>query len=293
MARRRKEVAARMGGLFDWLDVLGPEPEPESGQKKPKGLPAPGSRLPALRRGEERGLIPTPPKETLAEKLLSIFDIFGPEEKRETLPARIEEPQLPARAEEREGVWDVLFEPSPEVEERPVYEIFRPPPEEIRALETRYQFVHPGVTRIPYGEKEWEFPTVDEMARHLSKKIDLEKVFRELGEMRSTEGYEDLLADAAFRGIPLYTPVSVIDDRNFFTDFADFYGIPWSVVERYSTKEDLKRDILNTMGIILTEAFEYLKPDYLPGFFTVDYNSDDGRFWLYYIEPWIGRLPGP
>jgi hypothetical protein len=288
MARRRKEPVARMDGLLDWLDIFGPEPE--KGKKPPPGLPAPGSRLPALRK-EERGLVPLPPKETLADKLLSLFDAFGPS-KKPGLPAQIEEEtRLPAPAP-TERVWDVLFEEASE-EETPIYEMFQPSAAEAAPTSTRYHFFGPQeIAKIPYGEGRWSFPSVDQMAEHLARMIDLGRIFRELGESRSTYGYQDLLADAAYRGYPLYTPISVIDDRNFFTDFAQFYGIPWSVVEGYRTNEEFKRDILSRMGITLTEAFEALKPDFLPGFFAVELNTEDNKHWLFYVEPWIGKLPG-
>jgi hypothetical protein len=279
-----------MAGLLDWLDIFGPEAEK---QKEPSlhALPAPkGSLLPALR-PEERGLIQRPEQRTLKEKFLSIFDVFGPSEGKESsLPVLFEEKAQPLTESEKQP-WDVMFQPSAE-EEAAAFEMFQPSsPSEGRF--PKYQFVRQGIPAVPYEGTEWGFPDVQQMAEHISGLINLDRVFMELGESRSTEGYQERLADAAFRGIPLYTPISIIDNKNFYTDFSEFYGIPWQLVEQVRSPEDFKREFLAPLGAILTEAFEMVKPEYLPGFFTVDYNSQDGKYWLYYVEPWLGRIPGP
>lgn len=290
MPGRRKSRSVKMAGLLDWLDIFGPEAEK---QKEPSlhALPAPkGSLLPAPR-PEERGLVQRPEGGTLKEKLLSILDIFGPSEGKETsLPVVFEEKAQPLTEAEK-APWDVMFEPSAE-EEAPAFEMFQPPsPSEGRF--PKYQFVRQGIPAVPYEGTDWGFPDVQQMAEHISGLINLDRVFMELGESRSTDGYQERLADAAFRGIPLYTPISIIDNKNFYTDFSEFYGIPWQLVEQVRSPEDFKREFLAPLGAILTEAFEMVKPEYLPGFFTVDYNSQDGKYWLYYVEPWLGRIPGP
>lgn len=298
---RRKEYTPRMSGLFDFLD-----PSKEGsifdafGGKRAKGkapekalpeihaLPAPKSQLP-VQRQEERGLIS--PREGFKEKFLSIFDVFGPAEmtpfKAPTLlPEEIRETPR-EMTQEKAAPWEAMFEPS---QERPIFEAAPARQEEVSP---RYRFVGSGITRIPYGEAEWKLPTVEQMAEHLAGVIDLDIVFDELGGSRMTSGYQDLIAEAAFRGVPLYTPVSVIDDKNFYTDFATFYGIPWAIVESMPSKEEFVSRLLNPLSLLLTEAFEAIKPEYLPGFFTVDYNIEDGKYWLFYVEPWLGRLPGP
>lgn len=298
---RRKENVARMGGLFDFLDpskegsifdAFGKKPEKPRKEQRPDlpALPAPkGSFLPAL--PEERRGGALIPKETIKEKLLSIFEAFGPAEeaRHETAPlipeAIRETPQ--EMTSESGTMWEAMFAPTPE-EQRPIFEAVP-----VRQDRPKYRFVSPQITKIPYGaEKEWEFPTLAQMAENLKSKIDLSTVFEELIGNRMTSGYMELLAEAAFRGIPLYTPITVIDDKNFYTDFAEFYGIPWSVMESAGTKEELLANLLRPLGHLLTETFELIKPDMLPGFFTVDYNGQDGKYWLFYVEPWLGRLPG-
>jgi hypothetical protein len=293
----RRKGKSQMAGIFDFLDpskegsifeAFGSKPskKPEKPLSQLPALPAPKSQLP-IPRPEERGL--SIPKESVKEKLLSIFDVFGPTEMTVAKPA----PLLPEEVREsqrevakREEPWEVMFEPSPEQPLSPI-------PVRPEEVSPRYRFIGPSITRIPYGEREWGFPSAIEMAHHLEEIIDLDTVFDELYGSRLTSGYQDLLAEAAFHGVPLYTPISVIDDKNFFTDFAGFYGIPWSVVETMPSKEEFISRLLNPLSLVLTEAFEAMKPEFLPGFFTVAYNAHDGKYWLYYVEPWLGRLPGP
>lgn len=261
---------------FDMFDIFGRKPEEKP---RPQGLPAPKSRLPALRK-EGGAIIPAPRKETLKEKFLSIFQGFGPKEETKNLP-------IPVEAEETEkgSPWEMMFSPSPEQEGRPIYEVQR-------GESPRYEFVHSGIRKIPYGEQEWDFPSVELMAAQLRSKMDVDGIFGKLGDIRSTEGYQDLLAEYAFRGAPLYTPLDIIDRENFYTDFAYFYDIPWSVVEAYPGGSFLT-EVIRPLNIILTEAFELIKPEFLPGFFMVDIDQASGKHWLYYVEPWLGRLPGP
>lgn len=296
---RRKENTVGMGGLFDFLD-----PSKEGsifdafGKKPPKGrkeedapilpaLPAPkGSQLPVVREERGGGLIPE--KGTLKERLLSIFEPFGPPSEEPSRAALIPEEikETPQEMISESGtMWEAMFTPSPET--RPVYEAVP-----VREDRPKYRFVSSQITKIPYGQSEWKFPTLVQMAENLKTKIDLNQVFTELGESRLTSGYQELLAEAAFRGFPLYMPITVIDDKNFYTDFAEFYGIPWSVMESSGSKEEIMANLIRPLGYLLTETFEVIKPDFLPGFFTVDYNGQDGKYWLFYVEPWLGRLPG-
>jgi hypothetical protein len=270
---RRTEKRARMSGLLDIFDVFGPKPEKK---RELPGLPAPKEQLPSVR--EER-LPAQKKKESLKEQLLSIFDVFGPR-KEEMLPAeRVEKKESP-----KEAPWEMMFEPS--AEEKPIFEVYQP--EE----KPKYKFVHSGIARIPYEAENWNFPSSpEEMASYISGRLDVQAIFRELGESRETPGYQDLLAEYAFRGLPLYTPIIEIDPRNYYTDFAEFYSIPWSIVERYP-EEIFRKEIVQPLNMFLSEAFEIMKPEYLPGFFTVDMDGETGKHWLYYVEPWLGRLPG-
>lgn len=279
---RRKESVVALGGIFDFLDpskegsIFDAFSKPTNTRKEKKefpALPAPKSSLPAVRKTE--GALTELKKEKLKEKILSLFMPPLPEVK-ET-----------RRAVAPEAPWEVMFSKS---KDQPA--LYEEIPAERTEPISRHQFIDTGLKRIPYGGP-WEAPDIQTMVDHLSEKVDLESVFQNLLENRSMPYYQDVLAEAAFRGIPLYVPISIIDDKNFFTDFADFYGIPWSVVERMSSPEEFFVKVLSPLSIVLTEAFEVLKPDGLPGFFTVDHNGTDGHYWLYYVEPWLGRLPGP
>lgn len=297
-----------MSGLFDWLkpskegslfDIFGPpkSKRKEEGPALP-ALPAPKSQLPTVHREN----LPSP-KRSIKEKLLSIFD-FMPPAKKEGSGLILREKFLPpslipaqdSRMVEppRESPWEAMFS-EPSEEERPLREMFshEPVQEPSQGEVSRYEFIH-GIKRLPYahGAEPWSLPSYEELAQHLESKIDLEKVFEQLEADRSTQAYQDLLVESTFNGVPLYTPITVIDDKNLFTDFADFYGITWNVVEQIKDEEEFHA-LLRDLNMVLTEALETLKPEGLPGFFTIGYNAQKMNHWLYYVEPWMGRIPGP
>jgi hypothetical protein len=291
MAGRKKGRHVQMAGLFDWLDIFSPLPEQKRGADLP-ALPAPKS-LPVVRK-EERGIIERPTGRTLKEQVVSLFDIFGPpakgvEDTRITAPVEAGREISPGFKEmmfpihDEEGELPDIFE---EVgEERPIR--IQVPPE-------RYEFIRVGpgeVKRIPYESGEWMFPSEGEMAEHLERIIDFDKVFEEVYESTFTDDYQDRLTESVGQGIPLYTPLFKIDDRNLYSDFAEFYGIPWALVEQVRSPDEFKAQFLNPLGFILTEVFEAKKTKPLGGFFSVAYNGQDGKYWLYYVEPWLGRLP--
>lgn len=265
----RKSRSIRMSGLFDWLDSL------KSKRKAPTSsliaLPAPGSGLPA-QLPEKKSLIERAPTRALKERLTSALNFFS-------VPSQgLIRPEGKALSKEptKKLSWDLRFEP--EEEEIP-HELLAPAQEDV--------LIMPGRTQESRG---WAFPDMHGMATQLANQLDLHGIFDGLLRMRENPEYEEALADQTSRGAPLYTPVSVIDDNNFYVDFGAFYGIPDEIVESMRTPEEFQRDYLSPLGLLLTQTFEEIQPEGLPGFFVVDYNSQDGKYWLFYGEPWVGSL---
>jgi hypothetical protein len=270
----RKPRAHRMSGLFDFFDAL------RSKGKKPQenlpALPAPKTGLPAIV-PEQHGLIQRAPTKALKERLLSALDFFS-------VPSQGLAPAgEPPKEAPKKSSWDLRIEPEEEPEEIS-HELLAPEGEEEEEAE-----VLPGYDRSPEG---WAFPDIDDMVALLRERLDIEGIFQGLLRMRTDPAYEEALAHLTSQGVPLYTPVSIIDERNFYHDFARFYGIPEQVLGAVGSPEEFVRDYLTPLGLVLTQAMDELKPEDLPGFFTVDYNSQDGKYWLFYVEPWLGRLPG-
>lgn len=275
MARRTRP---ELSGIFDFL--------------KPKAGP---TGLPALQKEETQ--LPARYEEPAQKK--SMFAVFAPKPEKAQkamVPVEPKEPAAPSKP-----FWEMMFRPSQEAQkpQKPqasMFEFMAPAEPEPVQEYPRYQFVQ-GPKKLPYGSPSaWEVPFPNAMAERLANRLDLDAIFNHLEETRQTDEYQDNLADYSYRGLPLYTPIDIIDDKNLYTDFADFYGIPWSVVEEYANHPDGERlfreEVLGPLHMVLTEAFEGLKPLGLPGFFMIEKNETLGKHWLYYVEPWLGRLPG-
>ncbi len=119
-------------------------------------------------------------------------------------------------------------------------------------------------------------------------------------------------------GVPMIIPVDPVVYREFYTDFANFYGVPWNVVSEYmsvpsnqqkAADEALWNNVFSPLNAMVPEAFEILKPQDIPGFFNVSFTEPKKpgtqvkepeqepiarEHWLFYIEPLIEppALPG-
>lgn len=300
-----------MSGLFDFFNK---KPEQKS-VSKPL-LPFKSS-LPSL---------PSPStKPTHKEEQQSIFAIFKPQ------------PQLPARVETRKpSPFNILApknKPRAETAPRPkkpmirfpeaqeekgeVRDIFKevlkpeapPPPPR---TPTRYTFLRPSnipqtVPIQPYGlpapattsPREWPLPTPTQMAERFHRTMNLPAMWDEIRSIREMPEFRRDQAKYYKQGAPMMVPVDPVVYQEVYTDFANFYGIPWEVMTMYldvpashqkEAEEALWDKVLSPLNAMVPEAFEMLKPPDLPGFFNVSFTEPGGEYWLYYIEPLIEGL---
>lgn len=179
----------------------------------------------------------------------------------------------------------------------------------------RYVFLEPSAPPEVYppraralpsasqAQKEWSLPSVEELADHLNRTLDLDAIFRDLKTIRSSPDFKKDQVRLAKQGLPMMIPVERIVYQESYTDFFSFYGIPWSVFESYTSwaktpKEEIEADknlwlqVIMPLNDLVTDAFEFLKPDKLPGFFVVETDDQLDFYYLYYVEPMLENLEG-
>lgn len=298
MAQKRKE----MSGLFDIF------------RSKP----------------QSKSLIPAEPKRSLVEVVRSRSQQPGQTESKliEAVKART---QLPARRqpeasslpallvpkeptpERRKTDWGSLMPGVPPQELRPLVEELKAQIKETRPSRTKYIFVRPSAPpqmeeRRPYEmialpEKSitWQLPGVEQLAEHFQKTNDLEGMWNYLRDVRALPEYRPDQLAKYMTGQPMVVPLLPIVKRERYTDFANFYGIPWGVMEHYlnvppetekAAEEALWADVISPLNIMVPEAFELLKPDDIPGFFNVTFVEPSQEHHLVYVEPLLG-IGGP
>jgi hypothetical protein len=309
MARRARQN--EMSGIFDFL----------RGKKKSEQkslfdvFEKPASQLPALppQAGE---MVPAPSPQR------SVIDIFRP---KPHLPAKAEPgkkeislpdvfaPKLPARAEalppEKAVEWGTLIPSTPPQPLTPVSEVvrevFRPP----APASAKYVFMRPSeppqveakrsyeMIAVPQKRLEWQLPTVEQLAEHFRRTNNLEAMWDFIRTTRSSLEFKKDQLIASWRGDPMIVPLDPVVYKEKFTDFANFYGIPWAVMETYlnvapeheKTAEDaLFADVISPLNVMVPEAFEMLKPQDIPGFFNVSFMDPTGQYYLFYVEPLMG-----
>jgi hypothetical protein len=96
-------------------------------------------------------------------------------------------------------------------------------------------------------------------------------------------------------------PIDPVVYQEVYTDYANFYGIPWNVMSMYLTvpegqrkaaEEALQNNVISPLNAMVPEAFDILRPPDIPGFFNVTFTEPGGEYWLFYIEPKLeGLLP--
>lgn len=272
----------------------------------------PPSQLPALpsRPGE---IVPAPKKP-------SLIDVFRPKTQLPAKPAPAKKeislpevlaPKLPARPRppEKAVEWTALIPRETPEEAKPLSEVARtafkprdlPPP--------KYVFIQPSappeveakrayeLVVAPQTRAEWKLPTREELADHFRKTNDLEAMWNFIRDVRSNPAFKKDQVVASWRGDPMLVPLDPVVYKEKFTDFANFYGIPWGVMQMYLSvppeqadvaEEALWTDVLSPLNAMVPEAFELLKPQDIPGFFNVSFMEPSGQYYLFYVEPLIG-----
>lgn len=309
MARRSRQK--EMSGIFDFL-----RGKKRSEQKSLFDVFAkPSTQLPALP-SQPGGITPTPQEKS------SVVDIFRP---KPHLPAKVEPgkkeislpevfaPKLPSRAQgvppEKAVEWGTIIPSPPPQQIAPVSEVVRevfrptsPPP-------PKYVFVRPseppqveakrGYEMIvaPQKRLEWQLPTVEQLAEHFRRTNNLGAMWDYIRSVRGSLDFKKDQLIASWRGDPMVVPLDPVVFKEKFTDFANFYGIPWAVMETYlnappehekEAEDALFADVISPLNVMVPEAFEMLKPQDIPGFFNVSFMDPSGQYYLFYVEPLMG-----
>lgn len=292
----RTPARKEMSGIFDAF-------KKKPGQKSLFDAIVPGKEppLPALPAPREKTGLPALPA---GQK--SLFDPFV---SKKSEPSR--EVAKPKPVESQPIPWAEMFpvsnEPSP-------MEMFREARQEVEPP-TKYVFLEPSAVpeiypprpySLPTKEatmRSWRLPSAEEMAGHFQRTMNLDAMWEDIRHFRSQPNYKKDQLKNAKKGIPMMTPIDPIVHREMYTDFSNFYGIPWAVIEAYLSSartekeekvaEDLLWDeVLSPLNTRLPNAFELLKPSDIPGFFTATFDEGSGNYYLYYVEPMLKAPPG-
>lgn len=301
MARRTREN--EMSGIFDFL-------KRKKEQKSLFDLPAPsppkpGELIPA-KKAEKRSLIDIfrpkphlPARPEPGKKEISLPEVFAPK-----LPALPEAPPPPPKQIE----WGELIPPPSPPEAKPISEVVRT----FRSRESpapKYVFIQPSAPPeieprrsfelivAPQTRVEWKLPSVEELAAHFRRTNNLEAMWDYIRNVRADPDFKREQLASSWRGVPITVPLDPIVYREKYTDFANFYGIPWAVMELYlnvppalekEAEEALWKNVISPLNIMVPEAFELLKPQDIPGFFNVSFIEPSGQYYLFYVEPLLG-----
>jgi hypothetical protein len=250
----------------------------------------------------------SPKGKSLIQRLLPPLPSF-PSEKglpSEVIPARESAPAAPI------AQWGEMFS-RPTKEEPPVSKMFEkmmkaqePPP--------KYVLINPSSPPetpvrphgLPASSKpvtEWTFPSAGQLAEHFHLTMKLPEIFSEIRAIRETPEFKKDQLIYSWQGVPMMIPIDPVVYREKYSDWANFYGIPWGVIQMYvdvppeyqkEGDDALWNNVLSPLNSLLPEAFERMKPPDLPGFFNVSFTEPAGEYWLYYIEPKLeGTIPPP
>lgn len=296
-----------MSGLFDYFSK-------KKKEEKQKSLfemivpPLPVSKPPAEIRKEKAVSDYFKPKSNLPAKtepkksFLPSVDFLIPKEKKAEKPLSIvPEVNLPKAEKPRksveEGIKEVFQSPP-----RPLAPAPAPAPASKRP--SKYVFLRPSAPpeRIPYGlpapaaqrpVMEWTMPTPSQLAQHF-RGLNLQSFWDRIRQIRAMPEFQADQIEYYKSGVPMMIPIYPVVYQERFTDFANFYGIPWDVMASYlnvppeqekAAEEALWNNVLSPLNAMVPEAFEILKPPDLPGFFNVSFRDPTGEYYLNYIEP--------
>jgi hypothetical protein len=313
MAKKGKRQ--EMSGLFDFFKKK-KESEERSlfDPSSPSQLPAlPGGNLPAVPREAQRSIFSIlAPKSQLPAKIepkkktLSPFSIF----KSKAVPPQ-EKPALPVPSRP----FAAMFPKAKEEKEESIRELFKGVIKKSPApTSNRYIFIAPSrppelLPVRPHGlpapstspVMEWSLPTAEQLAGHFQKTMKLPGIWDMIRDARAHPAFRADQIAYYEQGIPMMIPIDPIVFQETYTDFANFYGIPWNVITMFldvpaqyqkDAEEALWKSVLSPLNAMLPDAFEMLKPDDLPGFFNASFKEPKGEYWLNYVEPLSGGGPG-
>lgn len=257
-------------------------PRPQEGERK--------SKFDAFRKPEERGLVRRPETTPSAPAVPKGFELFAPSPPSALIPKGFEAfapaPSERAREtnEEKEAREMALYKdlfPRAQAEEKDIIEAFKPEPENPREAPPLQTF-----------EGTWTMDTVEEMAARMGMVMDLDRIFNEIRESRQLYGFRQLLEESARHGRPLAIPLFPVTQSEFFSDFSEFFGFPIQVWEVYlhtylsEEEADIRfwEEILRPLIFRFTDAMDSLKPQDIPGWFTIDQEGAPNEYWVHYVE---------
>ena len=243
-----------------------------------------------------------------------LFEVFKPE----TGPPPRKEEHRRRKEKPKETPWYEHVVPEEERERvrrraRPVEEFFHPRREreerwrreEMPAWES---YLMPRHARETRG---WRRPTTQEMARHLSKILDLEgEIFPEAIKDVQTREWTDFVEDESRQGRFATMFLRPVTTRELWTDLASFFDVPFEVLDEYlsgarSAREEELREkalwdqVFDPLIDTMTQAFATLKPKELPGLFNLVARPiitaegdvrypEPPEYWLAYQESLLG-----
>lgn len=305
--------------------VPAPSQLPAAPKKQKQDLFAflePTPQLPALPKKQKKSFfsrflppVPTLPSEVAPKKASDIFDVIVRETKPADQPAPTPSQPMTQWAEMFSGQEEPpiggMFEKMAPAEEPepppPKYVLINPstPPEKT--------IVRPNWLPAPSTAPvmEWKLPSVNELAEYFQSTMNLPAIWDSIRGIRSTPEFKKDQLIYLWQGTPMMIPIDPVVYQEKYTDWGNFYGIPWGVIQMYvdvpreyqkAGDEALWNNVLSPLNATLPEAFELLKPDDIPGFFNVSFSErskrpakndpeeedpgeQPGEYWLYYVEP--------
>jgi hypothetical protein len=192
-----------------------------------------------------------------------------------------------------------MFE-SISTEEEPTNKYFYLRPSATPVMTPQRHYGLPTVSTAPVVE--WAFPEPKQLADHFRKNMHLEEIWNYIRRSRLDQRFKQDQIIYYRQGIPMVIPIDPIVYQEIYTDFANFYGIPWEVMSMYlsappeeqkAAEDALWKNVISPFNAMLPEAFEQLKPRDLPGYFNASFREPSGQYWLNYIEPLFVKPKDP
>jgi hypothetical protein len=176
-----------------------------------------------------------------------------------------------------EPMFDLLVPEAPRREAHASPEPVRPPPPALRPP-----------ARAPRERGAWSLPGAEALAAHLRSMFNLAGIFSTVRAARNAPQFRRDLRHWGARGMPALIPVLPVSTRELYGDIAQFFGIPYSVLDGYSRAGDIDPriwdDLFWPLFDTLSEAFEIEKPGDLPGWFAMEHDPDTDEWWVVYLE---------
>lgn len=143
------------------------------------------------------------------------------------------------------------------------------------------------------------FPTPEDVARGIIEFWDpIDDAFRDIQKTRGEPWFQEELVENKIAEIPLESLGNCSGWPDIMTEVAAFLNIPWQALREHAEISDMGSDeeewedvsqvyenIVYPAGEIITEGLNMIKPDYLPGYFSVAIDGDHGcMFVIKYVE---------